>query len=129
MGKIFCRECGGHYDVVGYERDDPILSCGHTKHRTDLDDGVQNSRNEIETMFRQEAEDQGRSVREIRREYIRGFLDLFGHNAGLSTVGHCETCGVVTVIQDEEGVFRCGGNLHDNPGCGMPLETYQHQQR
>jgi hypothetical protein len=129
MGQIFCRKCGEYRSVQGYERDDPILSCGHVKHRTDIDDGVHKARREIETMFEEEAEDRGASIKEIRDEYIRGLLDLFEHEADPSTVGHCEICGTVTIVEDEEGVLRCGGNLHDNPGCGMPLEAYQHQQR
>lgn len=127
MSKIYCRTCRTHREPVGFVRDDPVLSCGHTKHRTKSDDVIQKTRQEVEAIFTVEAAQRGISVEEVRAEYIRGLLDLFTTDEdAATTVGYCETCGTVTIIEDKDGVGRCGGNLMDNPGCGMTIKPCHH---
>ena len=119
---IYCKVCQDHRKVDGFYRDDPVLSCGHIKYRSDEDDKIQEVRHEIEEMFHKEADSRGISVEEIRAEFVQGLLDIFGSQEITSTIGHCKTCGVVTVYIGADGTRCCGGNLIDNPGCGMLIE-------
>ncbi len=126
---IYCRICRDHRKIDGFHRDDPILSCGHIKCRSSKDDKAQEVRYEIEEMFREEADTRGVAVEEIRTEFVQGLLDIFGSQKIANTVGNCKTCGTVTVNVGTDGTRRCGGNLIDNPGCGMPIGSAEQSIR
>lgn len=118
---IYCRACKEHREIVKFDRDDPVLSCGHIKHRTRVDDKIHDVQRDIEEMFVEEARKSNLTPEEIRTECVQGLLEIFGETEQEApTVDHCRTCGTVTVIE-KKGVRRCGGNMIDNPGCGMPI--------
>lgn len=104
MNKIFCIICKQDKEIVEFERDDPKLSCGHVKSISSEDEEQLNT----------------------PKEQVKNLMNLFEPT---STAGHCDICGVVTIIKDSNGVLRCGGNLHTNPGCGMPLKLYNRQKQ
>ena len=122
MKMIYCRQCCDHKNIIGFDRDDPVLSCGHVKRRKDPEE----TKTEIEKIYQLEAKRRQVSPEQVRDEYLRSFLHVF-ENVPDTTVGYCRYCGVVTVLKDKHGVHRCGGNLDKEPGCGMPLEVHQHE--
>ena len=115
LNMVFCEICKTSKEITGYNRDDPVLSCGHIKQLTN-----EIKVPEIEEMLCYEATKRGISVEQVRSEYIKGLMNMFSEES-VSTVGHCDICGTVTIIIDKNGICRCGGNLQDNPGCGMPI--------
>lgn len=121
--RLFCRECGDHREIVGYRRDDPILSCGHVKGRSSQDDVLYSTQQEISKILAEAADNRGMTVEEVRAEFTNGLLNLFTPMDETQTIGHCETCGKTTIFVDRDGIKRCGGNLLDNPGCGMPIRV------
>jgi hypothetical protein len=113
--KIFCRECGTFRPVVGYQRDNPVLTCGHVKDRNIVDDRVNNCRNLLEKLLG--PKDTG-SLKHLLAASLRNYSEF---------TDFCPVCGtVVCVIVDQEGVRRCHGNLLTRPGCFSSLGTVQH---
>lgn len=105
--------------MVGYHRDDPELSCGHIKRRTDGDDKVEKCNIDIERALAEEAKLRGVSVEQAKEDLLNSLINETIHH---ETIDFCDICGTaVTVIIDIHGVRRCGGNLVDNPGCGCLL--------
>ena len=125
--RIYCRECKDHCEIISFHRDNPILSCGHVKHRTAQDDIVLSTRREIELILLEEATARGVAIEQVRAEFTNGLMDMFNSADEAQTIGHCATCGMITVFEDDRGVRRCGGNLVDNPGCGMPIRSTYHK--
>jgi hypothetical protein len=119
---IYCRKCADHKDIIGFDRDDPVLSCGHVKRRQD----TRQAKQEIEKIFQLEAQRRNVTPHQVRDEYLRSFLHVFDNDVD-TTVGCCKFCGVVTVMKDSHGTHRCGGNLDNSPGCGMPLDVIEHK--
>lgn len=111
---IFCHKCKQSKKIIGFNRDNPVLSCGHEKTIEMF---------ELEQTLTIEAQNRKMSIEDVRSEYIRCLCDMLSDKP-VSTIGHCNTCGVVTILIDQCGVQRCGGNLRDNPGCGMPIILY-----
>lgn len=115
---IYCRECKKFVTVVGYHRDDPKLSCGHVKQRTDDDDKVERCSIDIEKSINEEAKLRGISPEQVREGILDSLINEPPNNADLS-IGICDICNtIVSVVEDVHGARRCGGNLVDNPGCG-----------
>jgi hypothetical protein len=119
--RLFCRECGDHREIIEYTRDDPILSCGHIKQRVQQDDQVHAAQQEIERILIEDAKTRQMTVEQVRTEFTNSLLEIFTPTDKTPTIGHCETCGKTTIYIDKDGTKRCGGNLLDNPGCGMPI--------
>jgi hypothetical protein len=94
---IYCSKCDKHQEVTGFQKDNPILKCGHIK------TPAYESNPKIETI-----------VSDINAELaVREVL---------FTIGYCKKCGTVTYYVDRNGTPICAGDLTKNPGCGMPVE-------
>jgi len=112
---IYCERCKKIKKVVDFNKDDPILSCGHQK-------TCENRTDSIESYMIQEAIRDGESLLTIKRKCFEGVLKILEDCEEKPTVGECKTCGTVTVHYDPDGIPRCGGDMILNPGCGMPVQ-------
>jgi hypothetical protein len=107
LNLIYCPICQAPRRVIGFERDNPRLSCGHVKRPLSLAierriAGCAHAAQKIVDM----------SVSE---------LHLFKLERD-DKVGYCPICNmIISIVLDKRGHKRCGGNLMDNPGCGCLL--------
>lgn len=103
----YCRKCKTVEKVVGFERDDPILSCGHVKRRTLGDSRVDKCRQEIRQILSDEPAP-------VKQAFFEALFDTITSKR----VGYCPICDSIVSIITENGIRKCGGNLYDNAGCG-----------
>lgn len=109
----YCKECRTVAEVVGFQRDDPVLSCGHVKRLPS--DESEKCLDDI----RKEMEDQ---PDEVKIALYKIALESLMENS-TTDISYCPICEeMVSVIRDEEGRRRCGGNYENNPGCGCLLK-------
>jgi hypothetical protein len=107
--KVFCRECKTFRPVIGYQRDNPILTCGHVKDRNIIDDRVSSCRSLLDKLLGEK----DRSLKTLLVTSLRNYSEF---------TDYCPVCQtVVCVIVDQEGVRRCHGNLLTRPGCFSPF--------
>ena len=117
----YCRICREFVEVTGFERDDPVLACGHVKRRAKSDDTISQCAADIESVISTEAQSSGSSVDELRDELLKSILGL--KEPDRDNVRHCPICdSLVAVARNRRGQAICGGNLYDNPGCGCVLK-------
>jgi hypothetical protein len=111
--KVFCRECGAFKPLVWYQRDNPVLSCGHIKNRSIVDDRVSSCRTLLEKLLG--PKDVG-SLKLLLATSLRNYSEF---------TDFCPVCQtVVCVIVDCDGIRRCHGNLLTRPGCYSSLGTH-----
>jgi len=73
----YCRECRKMKKVVGFEKDDPLLSCGHVKHRRKSDDWIHVATADIHKFFAEEAEKSGLSFEQVQEECAQALIKVF----------------------------------------------------
>ncbi len=101
MNHIYCRKCKKKQQVVGFQKDDPILSCGHVKRSSNLDDRI--------------------------NECMKIFQNIFDTlpSLGDEQISYCPICDMtVSIMTDENGTPRCCGDMMTNPGCGCPVHPH-----
>jgi len=120
--KIYCPECKALQKVVYFRRDDPVLSCGHTKERNAETDKIEDiSRRALE----EEAKLRGMTYEEIQDELIKEVLEFY-QNTEPTT--YCPICDeAVCYFLGKNNEHRCGGNMINNPGCGSLVKETIHQ--
>jgi hypothetical protein len=112
---IYCEKCKKLKHVVEFQKDNPILSCGHGKKS-------ENSiANDIESFLIQEAIQNNKPLISVTKQYIEEVLQVLEECEEKPTVAYCKTCGAVTIYYDKNNIARCGGDMVSNPGCGMPI--------
>lgn len=117
----YCRICREFVEVTGFERDDPVLACGHVKRRRKSDDKISQCAADIDRAITAEALDSGSSKDLLREELLKSVLGL--KEPDRENIRYCPICdSLVAVAKNKRGLAICGGNLYDNPGCGCILK-------
>lgn len=104
----YCRKCKKIVEVLGFERDDPVLSCGHTKRR----------------------EKESQKLDALRQNFVPSeelLFALLGAYLAIrkDQISYCPVCDDVVSVIENNGTRFCGGNLIDNPGCGCTIKPIQ----
>jgi hypothetical protein len=113
---IYCETCKKLKHVVEFQKDNPMLSCGHLKEfKSSIGDDIQ-------SFMIQEAIQSNKPLVSVIRQCIEDVLQVLEECEEKPTVGRCKTCGIVSIYYDKNNVARCGGDMVKNPGCGMLIE-------
>lgn len=113
----YCRHCKKLSRVTHYDRDNPVLSCGHIKSSPCNDKCAQ----AVNSALTDASIKTGRSVEQLQ---LGLFFDLLG-----VPVSYCPICNaIITILKNKRGERICGGNLFDNPGCGCLLKPISERQ-
>ena len=94
-----CLKCNTEEPVVGFDRDDPILGCGHVKKLTTKVD--------------------------LCSELVQGIfgkmpLSLVSTRRKVQTA-YCPNCKKEVLVVKDKGQSRCAGDMIVNSGCGRVL--------
>jgi hypothetical protein len=74
--KVFCRTHRKLEEVVGWDKDDPILSCGEIKRRTLTDDSIERCRATIDRFITTSSIVNGISEQQAREKLISDLLRM-----------------------------------------------------
>ncbi len=73
---VFCRKHRRFEKIVGYHKDDPILECGTTKHRTNHDDRLERCQADVDRFVTSQSLLNGISIEDARELLISDLLKL-----------------------------------------------------
>lgn len=118
----YCRTCRSIVRVVRWDRDNPVLSCGHVKHRSVLDDRLSECAIDIRRAAENEAQVTGMSALDIQTLFLKAALAVQSRRFSTEAVTFCPICEQeVSIVETKDGEKICGGNYLNNPGCGCIL--------
>lgn len=111
----YCRVCKKLAEIVRWDKDDPVLSCGHVKRRSAADDRVAECARDIQSTI----------PKGIRDDFLRVVVEEWVREQEEGRIAFCPICEQTVSTTERNGKQVCGGDLLQNPGCGccLPLRT------